>query len=213
MRKKYYLILILITICLLGISAFWRFESFRQLLSQPDFSGLELSELEIPLLHEEKSQPKSIILDEKLEIKYSSAWIETEESSLEQLSLQIAKEGGEILFFGQKLNLKEGSFASLVVEKLLGEKEIKPEGWAEKIKREAEEKKIDLEILDLRKEGGKIFLEGSYKKEGMISLHTRQMVVFSGQTAYLIIFLAPENNWLTFQMEAEEILNSAWLID
>ncbi len=213
MRDKQYFILTIIFILVLSFVTYWQFKSFRETSSGIQLPEFEMPEFKPPSLSENAESKEFISPDEKLKLNYPSGWIEFPKESLEKLNQEIVKTGSEILFFAQKLSLKEAAFASLVVQELNSENGSGLEEIIEKIKREAEEKNMEMEIIKLEIEGKEANLEIKYQQENGNIFHSKEKIIPTEDKIYLIDFVVPDKNWSQFEKEAEEIFNSVQIID
>jgi Fe2+ transport system protein B len=213
MKDKQYFILTIIFILVLSFVTHWQFKNFQKTSSGIQFPKFEMPEFNPPFPSESAESKEFISPDGKLKLKYSSEWIEFPKESLKNLNKEIVKTGSEILFFAQKFNLKEAAFASLVVQELNSESGSGLEEIIENIKKEAEEKNVEMEIIKLEIEERKAYLETKYQQEGGDILHSKEKIILTEDKIYLIDFISPDKNWLQFEKEAEEIFDSVQIID
>jgi len=213
MKDKEYFILTIIFILVLSFVAHWQFKSFQETLSGTQFPKFEIPEFEPPSPSTNTSSKEFISPDSKLKIQYPSGWVELPKESLENINKEIVKTGSEILFFAQKFNLEKATFASLVIQELNSENASGTEEMIEKIKKEAEEKNTEMEIIKLEIEEKEAYLETKYQQEGGDIFHSKERIILAENKFYLIDFVTPEKGWLQFEKEAEEIFNSVQIID
>lgn len=213
MKDKQYFILTVISILVLSFVTHWQFKNFQESSSEIKLPEFEMSKIELPSFQEDSDYKEFISPDEKLKLKYHSLWIEFPKETLENLNKEIVKTGSEILFFAQKFDLEKTTFTSLIIQELNSENGSGTEEIIEKIKKEAEEKNIGMEILKLEIKEKEANLETKYQQEDGDIFHSKEKIILTENKIYLISFIAPDKDWLNFEQEAEEIINSVQLIE
>lgn len=230
MSKKPILIVLgsLGMILLLTIISAWRLRKLGESFSikeLPKFERVEPEQLKEILREIGGTNSDKIVYKEftspdgKLKMKYSSDWIEIKEEEL--LEKIIPKEEAEKyslknLFLAQKF--KAGKYAQLKVNELtLAEKET-----IEKIIEEMKESNLqqgwDTEIIKLEIKDNEAIFEAKYQKPDRLATHSKEKIIIlesqeGKKKAYLIVFIAFEKDWRELEKEADEILESAHLID
>jgi len=214
MKELKIFILIILCIFFLAIGSWWRFKEFKE--SLPKVKLPEFNLPEIKLLPEKKGEifdKEFVSPDGKLKFEYSSDWLELEKESLEKFNRELIKEEAKILFFANKLNLERAAFASLFVQEWELKKAENLEEILGEMKGEMKEKGIEKEIIKLKIENKEAILEAKYKREGAASFYSKEKIIFEENKFYVITIITLEKDWAEFENEANEILNSAQIIE
>jgi len=205
----YIFVVLLIGGVLLFLVVNWQLNKLRKTLSQNFIKGLEkmpMEEIQKKLFGETNEYKEFVTPDKKLKIKYLADWIEMPGESLENFNQEIIKKGAKILFFAQKIKVKSGAFAFLIIQELEKEKWKSIDEIIEETRKDIEERGGEMEIVKLKKEEG--VFEAKYKKTNQPEIHSLEKILEGSEKIYLIVFLTFERNWPDFEGEANEILNS-----
>lgn len=225
------LAVILITIFFLGFITYQSMKGFDERLRRVEMPEFRLPEdklsefteklkipeeldfLGLPLQQEKKEIQEFISPDKKLKFQYSADWRKIDKEFSQTLKQNILAEEVEILLFAQRTKLfPQTGFAFLIVQKSKIEKETSPEKIIEKIKKDAQKGKVEIEIIKTEKiESQKIILDVKYKKDQIFLFSRKKMVLFEDRV-YLIIFLAHQEQWLIFEEEVKRILDSVQIL-
>jgi hypothetical protein len=213
--KKIIYVLLTITIGVLLIYTVvnWQIAKLKKSLSQPLFKELEkmpFEEIQKKFFGETSDYKEFVSPDGKLKLKYLADWIEMDKGFLETFNQEIIKKGAKILFFTQKLKIKTGSIAYLVIQELEKEKWRGLDEIIEGMKKETKEKGAEIEIVKVDKEGG--IIEAKFKKANQPEIRFSEKIVEGKEKIYLIAFLTFEKNWEEFQSEMNSIFDSVQLI-
>jgi hypothetical protein len=204
MKIDKFLFSIIISIIFLSFFTYWHLKRVTQNLSKIEIPKIEIPKPETFL--QPKAEPKEFISpDGKLKFRYSSDWVEIPGEEWQETISSEAK----ILFFSTKFKIEKGAFASLVVQEVNWEKELKE--FIEEMKRRAKERGGEIEILNLEIKEREANLKARYKKE-RANFISREKIIFGEKKIYLISVFSFERFWPEFENEAEEILNSAHLV-
>jgi hypothetical protein len=209
----YVFLTISVGVLLIYIVVNWQMVRLKKSLSQPLFKELEkmpLEEIQKKFFGETNEYKEFTSPDGKLKLKYLADWIEMDKGFLETFNQEIIKRGAKILFFAQKLKIKTGSFAYLVIQEL-GKGEWKGlDEIIEEMKKESKERRIEIEIMKIDKENG--IFEAKYKKANQPEIHSSEKIVEGNEKIYLIAFLTFEKSWEEFQPEMNSIFDSIQLL-
>lgn len=208
MKHPRLFLLTILCILLLGLITSWQLKSFGENLAKSDIPKFEMPSSESLLFPEYVGEQEFVSPDGKLKLKYPSDWMRGDENLLEYFNQEIIKEEAEILFFGQKLNVKEKTFASLVIQKFSFPKEETTETIIQKLKDDSKEKGSEMEIVKIEEKEKEIVFEAQYKKQGEPDLYSKEKIIRSGEDNYLITFITLSNTWPDFKEEASRILDS-----
>lgn len=203
------ILLIFFVILLLSFFTYRHFKSWRESLSNVEMPKFEMPEFEIPS-KKEGGYKEWISPDGKLKIKYSTDWMEMKKEIFEGF---IQENKGKTLFFAQKFEMEKAAQAFLTVRELILEKEREFEEIIEEMKKNVEEKEGKMEILNLDIEDKTAIFEAKYRGETGLPLHSKEKIILNEEKGYLISFSTFEKNWQDFKEEAEEIINSAILLE
>jgi hypothetical protein len=204
MKIDKFLFSIIISIIFLSFFTYWHLKRVTQNLPKIEIPKIEIPKPETFL--QPKAEPKEFISpDGKLKFRYSSDWVEIPGEEWQETISSEAK----ILFFSTKFKIEKGAFASLVVQEVNWEKELKE--FIEEMKRRAKERGGEIEILNLEIKEREANLKARYKKE-RANFISREKIIFGEKKIYLISVFSFERFWPEFENEAEEILNSAQLV-
>jgi len=206
--KKSILLIFFLIIILAGL-AFWQFLSFKRSLTNVSLPEFKMPEMNLEMFSEEGKEPKEWTSpDEKLKLKYPGNWMEMKElvEKFNQETVQLSE--AKILLFVFGTNLKNFSTSFLVVQELnLGN----TDEIVEKIKKDVEGKNGKMEIIKSEIEDKNAYFEARYQRENY-NLHSKERILIAGENSYLVSVFALEKDWSETEKEAEEILNSAQLI-
>lgn len=128
-NRNFIIAVLLISIVSLSGLTYFQFQNFKKSTENfrlPEFK-IEIPELELFPQEEEITVQEFISEDGKLKFSYPSNWLKVETLAenvdfLNVLNKELSAEGTEILFFAQKIDTKDSSFAFMIVEKTkLGE--------------------------------------------------------------------------------------------
>lgn len=196
-------------ILLLSIFTYRHFKKFKE-----SITGVQMPKLEIPPI--ELSLPKNegnkefISPDGKLKISYPSDWLEMDMRTLESYVQREIEE--KPLFLAQKLVIEKSTLAILTINKLKSGENSNAEQIIEKMKEDTQNKGNKMEVLKLETDGKETIFEAEYSKENAPVLRSKEKMI-SNEEIYLVSFFAFKENSVEFENEAEEIINSAQLIE
>ncbi len=246
------LILIFFCIFVLAFVSYRRMRDFREALPEIEIPEFEIPEIKIPDLDEfempgfeipgmeqifpqrkgEQEFIKFISPDQRLTFKYPFAWMRLEEKILKYGDEEMIPEGVEILFFAQGMNIERMASISLFALKIdMGEKATF-ENVIEKIKKDAYEREIEIEIIELKEiepektqirergEAERSVLDETkfhrlkirHKHKEELSYISRKKIILTENQAYLIALIVLEDHLPVFEREIEKILDSVQLI-
>jgi len=191
----------------------WQLERVKKSLPQNIQKELEfmpIEEIQKKFLSETTELKEWLSPDGKLKISFLSDWMEMEKEVVEPLNQEIIQEGAKILFFAQKLKMKGGAFAYLIIQELDKKEWDDLEKIINKTKEELKEKGGEIETVKINSEEG--IFEAKYKKEGQPELHFAEKILIGDDKVYSILFLTFDKDWEGFLEEANSILNSAKII-
>jgi len=213
MKNKNLFILTIICIISLAIISYKQLRGFNSPLSENQIPNFEMPDFESLLFEGKEGSERFVSPNKKLEMNYPSSWMRMEGGSLEYFNQEVIKEEAKVLFFAQKLDVKTGSFASLVVQELNLDKNKTVEELVQEIEKEALEKGVRMEITNLEIEGQGGLLEAKYITGQDFDLHSKEKITIlelenAEPIAYLISFIALDKDWTKFEQEADEIFNS-----
>lgn len=207
MKDSKYLILIVACIVVLSGLSYWRVNNFNKSLKNVSFPKIEIPQTE-PFPQPTNVTTKEFVTpDGKLKVYYTSEWIETDKGILEGLNKEAIKSKvGEVLLFAHKFSFS-GSFyfVSLLVQKInsTDTKEI-----FEGMKNDIEERKGQMEVLNLETEDKNISFEAKYKEEDGYTLYSKEKIFIGKENSYLVSLFAPEENLEKLVEESSSILSS-----
>jgi hypothetical protein len=204
MKIDKFLFSIIISIIFLSFFTYWHFKRLTQNVPKIEIPKVEIPKPETFL--QPKAEPKEFISpDGKFKFRYSSDWVEIPGNKWQETISSEAK----ILFFSTKFKIQKGAFASLAVQEVNWEKELKE--FIEEMKRKAKERSGEMEILNLEIKEREADLKARYKKEGA-NFISREKIILGEKKISLISIFSLERFWPEFESEAEEILNSVQLV-
>lgn len=212
MKEKKILFLAIIAVAILGLTTFWYFKGVSKSLSQLELPKFEIPEFKTFLSQETKEYTEFISPDGNLKVKYPSHWMKMPPEVLERLNQSITIEKARNLLFAQGTKMEKGAIIFLMVQALFLEEEKSLEELIEDSK-EGTEGEREVEISNLKIEGEIAYFEGNYKEEGSPSIYSKEKLILGDNKAYSVIVLNLTNNWLEFEEETNEILNSVQLVD
>jgi hypothetical protein len=209
----YVLLIVNVGVLLIYIVANWQMAKLKKSLSQPLLKELEkmpFEEIQKKFFGETSEYKEFTSPDGKLKLKYLADWIEMDKGFLETFNQEIIKKEVKILFFAQKLKVKTGSFAYLVIQELEKEKWKSLDEIIEEMKKESKERGVEIEIVKVDKENG--IFEAKYKKANQPEIHSSEKIVEGKEKIYLIAFLTFGKSWEEFQPEMNSIFDSIQLL-
>jgi hypothetical protein len=209
MKIDKFIFLIIIFIIVLSFGTYWQFKKFRESISKTVFPNFEMPEIKLFSTTGNKDV-EFVSPDGKLKLTYSSDWTNIATENLEKMNSEMVKKETKVLFFGNKMNLKSATFASLIIQETkLGERNI--EEIIEESKNDYQEGE-EVKIVQSKIEEKEANLEIEYKrKEGAIFV-SKERILLSEEKAYFVTVFALDSFWPDFKDEAEKILNSAKII-
>jgi len=209
MKIDKFILLIIIFIIVLSFGTYWQFKKFRESISKSVFQNFEMPEIKL-FSQPENKDVEFVSPDEKLKITYPSNWINIATENLETMNREMAKKEAKILFFGNKINLKSASFASLIIQEVkLGGRNI--EEIIEESKNNSQEGE-ETKIVQSKIEEKEAYFEEEYKRKDGTIFISKERVLLSEEKAYFVTVFALDSFWPDFKDEAEKILNSAKII-
>jgi len=209
MKIDKFLLLIIALILLLSLATFWQFRNFKKFLSAVNLSKFEIPKFEITSPFKKEGVKEFVSEDGKLKVKYAADWIELSQTILEVLNKEMVKEGAEVLFYAQKMELEKSAFAFLVIQKVDFETDKNLEEFIGEIKKENEEREIKMEMIDLTIEDEEAIMETLIsKKESGLIFHSKEKIILSENRGWIIAVFTLKDSWAEFEKEAEEILRS-----
>jgi len=201
------LFLIVIIILFLSGSTYWNFKNWKKSLEKVELPKFEMPRFEpFPKKegYKEWTSP-----DGKLKLKYPADWMEMDIRTLESYIQREIEE--KPLFLAQKLVIEKSTIVFLTVNKLKPETGSNAEEILEKMKKDAKKREGEMEILKLDIQNKIAIFEAKYsKKEGPV-FHSKEKMILN-EEVYLISFFTFEKDFSEFENEAEEIINSAQLV-
>jgi hypothetical protein len=207
MKNKKLFFITIACILLLGLITSWQLKNFGENLATSDIPKFEMPNLESLLFPERGEDQEFISPDGKLKLKYPSDWMRGDKSLLEYFNQEIIKEEAKILFFGQKLDVKKGTFASLVIQKFTFlEKETG--AIIQKFKDDSRERGSEMEAMKIEEKEKEVIFEAQYTKQGEPDLYSKEKMIRNGEENYLITFITLASSWSNFEEEANQILDS-----
>jgi hypothetical protein len=201
--SKKNLILSLGMIIMLSGFTYWHFKSWRK----PIANSQKIEFPKIDLVPEKEGYKEFISPDGKLKLKYPADWIEIDAKTLESYA-QSSSEGVPLLL-AQGFRIDTGKFALafLTAQELNSEEKKGAEEIIEDMKNKAKEKGDEIEISKLEiKDGEASFETRNRKKDGPVFLSKEKIIL--DNKIYLVSFFTFEKDWLEFEREGEEIINS-----
>jgi hypothetical protein len=213
MKDKKYFILTIISILVLSLITYQQFKSFREISSEIELPEFKMPEFKLPPSQESTKYEEFTSPDGKLKIKYPSDWLKLPQESLEKINEEIVKEDSKILFFAQKFNLEKAAFISLAIQELGLKENENLETVINGMKEEAKKEEKGGGIIKLEIKNEEAYFETKYEKEESTIFVSKEKVVLGENKVYIITFIAPEKDWLTFEKEVEGIFSSAQVVD
>lgn len=205
MKVDKFLVLIIFSILFLSFFTSWQFKKLGESLPKTETPEVEIPKPES--FSPEQTELKEFVSpDGKLKFKYSSDWAEMPKEGWQKTTTVEAK----ILFFATKFKIETAVLASLVVQELSWEGDVKE--IIEEIEKSVKEKGGEMEILNLEIKDKEARLKARYKKEGETNFISKEKIILGEEKVYLISIFSLERFWPEFEEEAEEILNSTQLI-
>ena len=201
-------ILVILVILLLSGASYWNFKSWRKSLGKVEFPKFEMSKF-VPFPKKE-GYKEWVSPDGKIKMKYSADWVETDIEMFESYSQREIE--GKPLFLAQKFSFEGGVPYFLIVQEL-DIKEKDTEKIFGKMTEDVQKNEGEMEILNSEEKDKEILFEAKYTKKDKPTLLSKEKIILNEERGYLIACLAFEKNWLGFQKEAEEIINSAQLVE
>ena len=213
--KKFGLSLLVIGfgIFLIFLIGNWQLEKFKKSLPQnlqKELKTFPIEEIQKKFFGEKTELKEWVSPDGKLKISFLSDWTEIEREAVESLNQEIIQQGAKILFFAQKLKIKGGAFASLIIQELDKKEWTNLEKFIEETKKEFKEKNGEIETARINSKEG--IFEAKYKKEGQPELHFIEKILIGDDKIYSILFLTFDKDWQGFLEETNSILNSAKIL-
>ncbi len=216
MKERGLFVLTIVSILILSFAAYWNFKNFKESYSDLDLPKLEMPEFNISTPQENIKKREFISADGKLKMTYTSDWIELPKESLEQLTQQATAKNSVVLFSAQKLDLEQSSFASLIVQELNLESTTtsinNPEEIIKLMKKETEEKKGEMEVINSTSTDNQTLFEAKYKQGDIVMFYSKEKIIIN-EKIYLISFIASYKDWPDLEQEAEKIISSVQLIE
>jgi len=157
--------------------------------------------------------------DGKLKMAYSSDWIEIKDEKILEKTTpkeKIEKYGLETLFLAQKL--RKEKIAQLIISELNFDKQKSFENIIEEMKEANHQQGWEMEIIKSEIKDEEDVLEAKYRKTDRYDVHSKEKILLLNPEnektkVYLVTVIALDKNWQEFSEEAEEIINSATLIE
>lgn len=181
----------------------------------------DLSKIESLIPEEEKDKiqyKKFITPDGKLELEYLSDWIEIKDK--ESLSGAVSEEIKEkynfkTLFLAS--NLKKQVISNLIVSEGFFGPEKDFEQILDIMKEANQKEGLEMEIIKSEVENNECVFEAVYIKTGSLRASSKEKIILLNQEgekkAYMIAFVVHAKDWQEFEEEANNIINSAKLVD
>jgi len=216
MKFDKFLLVLAVFFLLLIFTAYWQFRTFKT-----SFGNISAPKMEIPsvdsLLPQDQTtttRNEFISPDGKLKVRYPADWQPTENNIFSQITSQTLKKESTILFYGQKSKLQQLSVAFLFIQQLSFNEEKTADQILESLKEDATKTTYRLEIIKLEPTGENAVFAANYKKEGGTEFfYMKAKIIPSAKNPFLVSILTPGKDWPSFETEANEILNSAKLVE
>lgn len=214
MKGKKVLLISLLAAIILGFVTTWYLKNLLKPLSAIDLPKFEVPDFNFDFFpsQETKGYTEFIDSDEKLKLKYPSHWMKMAPDTLEKLNQALIDKRTKSLLFVQTFKIEKSAFAFLTVQELSLEEESSLEEIIETIKERVKEQEGEIEIANLKIEGGEAYFEGKYKRVQSPLIYSKEKIILGDNKAYLIIILSLTNDWSEFEKEVNEILSSIQLI-
>ncbi len=165
--------------------------------------------------NEEGKEKKFVSSDNELTLEYSSNWQEiTNEEVLDKLSLKDKEQGYyfEVIFLAQ--NPQENQ--TLAVNRSLLETE-NPEKIIDIMTELNNKNGMTMEIIEKEEKDGQIVFEAEYEDKNNNTFYSLEKVLFKEEKdktkIFIIAFIVPEEEWEDSKEKANDIINSAKLIN
>jgi len=215
-------------IFLLSIITTWHMRKLQESLSRigfPKFEEMKPEQLQEFLRNLKGEEPINISYKEfispdgKLKMIYPSDWIEIkDEKILEEITPKekVEKYGLETLFFAQKL--RKEKIAQLIISELNLDKQKNFENIIEEMKEANRQQGWEMEVIKSEIKDNENIFEAKYRKQDRSDVHSKEKILLlepetEKRKVYLITVITLDKNWGEFAEEAEEIVNSAKLIE
>lgn len=203
---------------ILGLSfmTHWQFKKFNQSLTDISLPKIEIPEMELEefLLPEKEGMQEWISPDGKLRFSYPSTWLKIEgfienTDFLNALNEQLASEGAEILFLAQKTDIKDSSFAFMVVQKIMIKEDKKNLEEIIRILTEGiKNEETSAEITAKQIAGDEARLEIDYKRTGGALYHSIKKIILRENIIYTIEVFSLKDGWQKIEAEARNIIGT-----
>ena len=215
-------------IFLLSIVSTWHIRRLQESLSQagfPKFEELQPEQLQEMLRSIKGEKPTKVSYKEfispdgKLKIKYSSDWIEIKDEKILAKTTpkeKIEKYGLETLFLAQKL--RKEKIAQLIISELNLDKKKSFENIIEEMKEANHQQGWEMEIIKSEIKDNENVFEAKYRKQDRYDTHSKEKILLlepedEKRKVYLIAVITLDRDWQEFTEEADEIINSAQLVE
>lgn len=205
MKIDKFLLLIIATISVLSLGAYFQFKKLKEAL--PEFKKPEIEIPKPETFLQQKIETKEFTSpDGRLKFKYSSDWLEMPKEAWQETINTETK----ILLFATKFKIERAVFASLVVQELSWEKGVKE--VIEKIENEVKKKSGEIKFLDLKIGEREANFKARYKKQEA-NFISKEKIIWGEGKIYIISIFSFERFWPEFENEANEILNSVQILE
>jgi hypothetical protein len=224
------------TIFLIGGLASWQIGNWKKSLPQ-NFPKIEPGEIQsFPQIFPTSSYPgflpfgsffpenssetykEFISPDGKLKVSYPANWIKIEIPQIEKTLPEKFTEDYDLklLLFAQKFEGEK--FAQLNISQMIIDSGKKIEEIVEEIKESNLERDWEMKIVKSEVGERGLTFEAKYRKEGKPTLYSRERFIAlqpeeGKKKVFLVEFITFDKDWEGFEKEAEEILNSATIVE
>jgi len=216
MKDKNLFIITIICIVLLSFMSYRQLKEFNKDLSNKQIPELKMPNFELLLFPEEGSNVDFTTPDRRLTISYPKSWVPISEINLTSFNQEIIQQQANILLLTNKFDMKDGTFASLIIQELEGfSSQDTIDDIIQKMIKEKEEEQIKIKIISVEKDDKEAFLNIEYPRDQAPNLYSwNKIITLTNEQlkkVYLISIIALEKDQQKFELEVETIFNSIQL--
>jgi len=214
MKVDKFFVLLIVFIIILCLIIYWNFKKFESSVRQIGIPKFELPKGDFPFSGEApKNKTEFISEDGKLKVEYTSDWLLADKEFLKNFNKDTTtSEDVKVLLFAQNVNIKTLDISFLLIQEIALEKIYSLEEFLEKIKNDAKEKGSEFEIIRWEINDNIGLLEVKYQTQNKPAIHEKIKIFLLGNRAYLVSVFTYDEVWNNIESKANEILNSAQLI-